>query len=47
MAGAVPWLPRPGDCISCTLCVLICPAGALGMVSSREEEVPRLFSEEP
>jgi len=32
IAGAIPWLPRPGACISCTLCVLICPADALEMV---------------
>jgi formate hydrogenlyase subunit 6/NADH:ubiquinone oxidoreductase subunit I len=29
MAGALPWLPRPGDCISCGLCVQVCPADAL------------------
>ena len=27
----LPWLPRPLDCVSCTLCVLICPANALEM----------------
>jgi formate hydrogenlyase subunit 6/NADH:ubiquinone oxidoreductase subunit I len=27
----VPWLPRPLDCVSCTLCVVICPAHALEM----------------
>ena len=32
MAGPLPWLPRPADCVSCTLCVLICPADALTMV---------------
>ena len=21
MAGPLPWLPRPGRCVSCTLCV--------------------------
>jgi NAD-dependent dihydropyrimidine dehydrogenase PreA subunit len=29
LAGALPWLPRPGDCVSCGLCVAVCPAGAL------------------
>jgi formate hydrogenlyase subunit 6/NADH:ubiquinone oxidoreductase subunit I len=37
MAGPLPWLPRPRDCISCTLCVLICPANALKLVSPRDE----------
>jgi MinD superfamily P-loop ATPase len=31
MAGSVPWLPRPGACISCALCTLICPTSALTM----------------
>ena len=31
MAGALPWMPRPGDCISCRLCVLVCPADALAL----------------
>ena len=31
MAGALPWLPRPGDCISCGLCVRVCPADALAL----------------
>jgi formate hydrogenlyase subunit 6/NADH:ubiquinone oxidoreductase subunit I len=31
MSGPVPWLPRPGQCVSCTLCALICPAAALAM----------------
>ncbi|MBI2805372.1 MAG: 4Fe-4S binding protein [Planctomycetes bacterium] len=34
MARHVPWLPRPLDCVSCTLCVLICPADALQMKAS-------------
>jgi formate hydrogenlyase subunit 6/NADH:ubiquinone oxidoreductase subunit I len=29
MGKHLPWLPRPLDCVSCTLCVLICPADAL------------------
>jgi formate hydrogenlyase subunit 6/NADH:ubiquinone oxidoreductase subunit I len=28
-AGPLPWLPRPGDCISCSLCQLICPVDAI------------------
>jgi NAD-dependent dihydropyrimidine dehydrogenase PreA subunit len=33
MEGALPWLPRPLDCISCSACVLLCPASALVLVS--------------
>ena len=29
MAGALPWLPRPADCVSCGLCAVICPADAV------------------
>jgi ferredoxin len=29
MGAALPWLPRPLDCISCGACVLVCPAEAL------------------
>ncbi len=29
MGEHFPWLPRPLDCVSCSLCVLICPAAAL------------------
>jgi len=29
MRGPLPWLPRPVDCISCALCVAICPPRAL------------------
>ena len=29
MDGPLPWLPRPGDCISCELCVVVCPTGAV------------------
>ena len=25
----LPWMPRPGDCVSCELCCLVCPAEAL------------------
>jgi formate hydrogenlyase subunit 6/NADH:ubiquinone oxidoreductase subunit I len=31
MSHAVPWLPRPLDCVSCALCELICPTGAIQM----------------
>lgn len=34
MSGPVPWLPRPLDCVSCTICAAICPAGALRMAES-------------
>ncbi len=33
MDGPLPWLPRPADCISCGLCVLICPAEALTLAA--------------
>jgi NAD-dependent dihydropyrimidine dehydrogenase PreA subunit len=33
MAGALPWMPRPGDCVSCAVCVGVCPAGALRMAA--------------
>ncbi len=29
MGGARPWLPRPRDCVSCSVCELICPASAI------------------
>jgi len=31
MAGDLPWLPRPGDCIACSLCALMCPEEAIVM----------------
>jgi len=31
IAGNIPWLPRPRDCIVCTLCVRVCPTSALKM----------------
>ncbi|MFL5240740.1 MAG: ATP-binding protein [Gemmataceae bacterium] len=36
MDGPVPWMPRPGDCISCSLCVLVCPVHALTMVELQQ-----------
>jgi len=29
MLGALPWLPRPADCVSCSACELICPDDAI------------------
>jgi len=29
MAGGVPWLPRPADCVSCGICADVCPTGAV------------------
>ena len=29
MAGPLPWLPRPRDCIACDLCAAVCPADAI------------------
>lgn len=31
MAGALPRLARPLDCISCEVCVYVCPESALHM----------------
>jgi NAD-dependent dihydropyrimidine dehydrogenase PreA subunit len=31
MDGPLPWLARPRDCISCSLCALICPTRAITM----------------
>jgi formate hydrogenlyase subunit 6/NADH:ubiquinone oxidoreductase subunit I len=33
MSDPLPWLPRPLDCVSCTLCELICPAEAIRLIS--------------
>jgi ferredoxin len=33
MAGPLPWLPRPLDCVHCALCVLVCPADALRLAA--------------
>ena len=37
LGAHVPTLPRPLDCVSCSLCVLICPAGALEMKNPSEK----------
>jgi NAD-dependent dihydropyrimidine dehydrogenase PreA subunit len=29
MAGSLPWLPRPADCIVCDACVIVCPVQAI------------------
>jgi NAD-dependent dihydropyrimidine dehydrogenase PreA subunit len=29
MAGSVPWLIRPADCVSCAACVAVCPVDAI------------------
>jgi formate hydrogenlyase subunit 6/NADH:ubiquinone oxidoreductase subunit I len=33
MAGPLPWMPRPADCVFCTWCVLVCPADAVTMTA--------------
>ncbi len=38
MAGPLPWLPRPADCISCSACVFLCPAAALALVRVGNKE---------
>lgn len=34
MAGPLPWLPRPLDCVQCGLCVRVCPSDALTLGTS-------------
>ena len=34
MNGVYPWLPRPGDCISCGACEMVCPTGAIRVTES-------------
>jgi ferredoxin len=29
MAGLLPWLPRPADCVHCGVCELVCPTAAI------------------
>ena len=31
MDGTAAWMPRPLDCVSCALCVRVCPTDALRM----------------
>ena len=31
MNGRVPCMPRPADCISCSLCAIVCPVEAIRM----------------
>ena len=38
MAGAVPWMPRPGACIGCAVLALVCPADALKMAHFSVQE---------
>jgi len=33
LAGPLVWLPRPADCVSCTVCALVCPADAVQFTS--------------
>jgi ferredoxin len=37
LAGRLPWLPRPLDCVRCGLCAAVCPTGALVLAPTREE----------
>ena len=37
MQGALPWMPRPAQCISSGVCVLVCPTGALEMAAFEPE----------
>ena len=29
MGPGLPWLPRPRDCIACTVCEVVCPTSAI------------------
>jgi formate hydrogenlyase subunit 6/NADH:ubiquinone oxidoreductase subunit I len=40
MAGPVPWLPRPLDCVYCGICVDVCPTGAMSMEGAVRELLP-------
>lgn len=46
MTTTGPWLPRPGDCVSCGVCVVVCPSDAIAMQAYNkadpEELVPRI-----
>ncbi|WP_439623331.1 ATP-binding protein [Gemmata sp.] len=37
MAGPVPWLPRPLDCVECAACATVCPADAITLRSVDSE----------
>jgi NAD-dependent dihydropyrimidine dehydrogenase PreA subunit len=37
LAGRLPWLPRPLDCVRCGLCAAVCPTGALVLAPTKEE----------
>lgn len=34
MDGALPWLPRPAECVACAVCVAVCPPEALRMAEA-------------
>jgi NAD-dependent dihydropyrimidine dehydrogenase PreA subunit len=36
LAGTVPRLVRPLDCISCTLCMIVCPTEAIRMTAQEQ-----------
>lgn len=31
MKNGLPWMPRPLDCVSCTVCAIVCPTEAITM----------------
>jgi len=37
MSGLLPWLPRPNECVSCAICVVLCPVDALRMESEEAD----------
>ena len=37
LAGRLPWLPRPLDCVECAACATACPADAVTLVSRDAE----------
>lgn len=36
MAAALPWLPRPLDCVSCRACELVCAPGSIRLHAACE-----------